>query len=122
MPINPPHKPHRAGQVSKSLIVAQIDRDYLYEKDPKDWTSKVGMRWIITAQEVRELFPNATQTGLQKTRFRCLDDDREVYYGGWLYNDDDCAVQSQVSLWATHDSGAIHIQVKIDGEWVYQIG
>src|SRR4051794_3184771 len=120
--MQPQKQRHVAGPVMKSVIVAQIDKDHLWE--PGDSTpSRVGMRWTIKASELLEMFPNSPVEGLSKTRFRVLDDDGIVYYGGWLYNDPDCAIQSQVSLWATHDSGAPRIQVKdLDKKWVYEIG
>lgn len=120
-----PHKQrHIAGPVMKSVIVAQIDKDHLWE--PGDSVaSKVGMRWVIPASDLLEMFPDASKIGLTKTRFRILDDDGIVYYGGWLYNDADCDIQLQVSQWAAADSGAPLIQVKDPNDpkkWVFEIG
>lgn len=57
-----------------------------------------------------------------QVRFRCKDDDGEVYYGGWLLNDHDGLVQYAVLEWAQRDAGCTTIEVKINGKWVQEIG
>lgn len=47
-----------------------------------------------------------------KTTFKLYDDDGELYYEGWLLNDDECLVQQFVLAWAEADSGCTVIKVK----------
>ena len=117
----------RLTMPSTSLRVAKIDKDYLANSE-EQFPTRVGTEW--TEHELKEYFARQnlgeelTDLNLEdnKTRFRLLDDDREVYYGGWLLNDDQCLVQMMVSAWGTYDAGAIHIEIKKDGEWVMEIG
>ena len=88
-----------------------IDRDYLSEPGEE---SRVGMdsgldRW-------------ATSMKRPKIRFRLLDDDKIVYYGGWLHDDRDCMNQSDALAFGMHDAGCTEIQVKREGKWVTEIG
>ena len=62
--------------------------------------------------------------GAEKVRFRLLDDDNEVYYGGWLLDDSEATVQEAVLEWGKYDAGCTTIQVKYpdDTEWRTDIG
>ena len=99
------------------MRVAYVDRDY-------QELECVGAEW--TDQEVLTYYgedaPKIEDYPMEITRFRCLDDDDNVYLGGWLLNDDWCAVQQTVLSWATWDSGCTTIEVKVDGEWKREIG
>lgn len=90
------------------MIVAKIDRDYINDDD----FNRVGMEFHWEAND----FP------FHKTRFRAKDDDGEVYYGGWLYNDDHGNIQLDVLRWAEADAGCTTIEVKINNEWKQEIG
>lgn len=117
----PKQKPHRATPISKSIIVAEITRDRIADSPN---ASHVGMRWTIPATEIRERYPMAIGTGLVKTSFKLLDDDRNHYYSGWLYNDDAGETQFNVLRWAMIDSGCTIILVKVGNppEWTQEIG
>jgi hypothetical protein len=122
------------GRVTVATL-AKIDRDYLNERWNKEGgeynnTNRVGTEWTdeelkdyYSAQNMGEqLQPDWSPGSTEPTRFRLLDDDREVYYGGWLLDDDECLVQMMVSAWGTWDAGAIHIEIKKGDEWVMEIG
>jgi len=115
----PKQKPHRATPVDKSIIVAEITKDRIADSPS---TSHVGRRWTIPAAEIRERYPMAVGLGLYKTQFKLLDDDKNHYYSGWLYNDDEGQTQYEVLKWAEADSGCTFILVKINGEWTQEIG
>ena len=106
------------------MIVAEIVQDKIYH--PNDSTaSRVGFKF--TLGQVR----NALALGdldkgtipAQKTNFRLRDDDGDIYYEGWLFNDFDCLIQEFLVNWAGHDAGCTYIEV-IDSdtnEWVQEI-
>ena len=101
------------------MKVAEIDKDY--ESDPGE--SVVGRtQWTVTELYKFSEYDPTEALPAVKTRFRLLDDDNNVYYGGWLLNDDTCAVQSIVLEWGTHYAGCTTIEVKKNGEWVREIG
>ena len=91
----------------KYKIVAAIDRDYIAEPDEK---SRVGITF------------DSDYVDGPKVRFRCKDDDGEIYYGGWLINDSQGENQCIVLNWTMRDAGCTTIEVKIDDEWVQEIG
>lgn len=99
------------------MEVARVDRDY-------QEFACVGVRW--TDQEVLRYLgedaPGLADYPADKTRFRCKDDDGIVYLGGWLLNDDWCAVQSTVLSWAMWDFGCTTIEIKKESEWKQEIG
>ena len=106
------------------MIVAMVDRDYLWQKWNKEggehgntdrrgtvWTAGVDLNVVDAIKS-------------PKVRFRCLDDDGVVYYGGWLYDDDMSEVQFAVLDWAKYDAGCTTIEVKDSStnEWRQDIG
>lgn len=106
------------------MIVAKVDRDYISESDYS--FSRVGETFELTPAGVTELFTEEqlmADRGLEnvKLRFRLLDDDEEVYYGGWLYNDNDCEVQLKVLLWGMQYAGCTIIEVNRDGNWKREV-
>lgn len=122
--------PHLSGSArqAKAVTVIKVDRDYITSSvnevisDPL--CSRTGLEWKATPgieydYATHAIAPDAK---FEKTRFRILDDDSEVYYGGWLYNDEGCINQDIVLSWAMYDAGATEIQVKINDVWVTQIG
>lgn len=86
----------------------EIDRDYINAKTDGDFY-RVGTKGHGPRTE-------------DKVRFRLLDDDREVYYGGWLHDDGKAENQMRVLEFGTIDAGATIIEVKRNGEWVIEIG
>jgi hypothetical protein len=103
------------------MIVAKIDRDYL--KEPNEGIpSRVGSHWTHRHLRYLDEVEFMELKALAKTRFRLKDDDGQVYYGGWLLNDDMCEVQSLVLRWGIFDAGCTTIEVKFNNEWQQEIG
>jgi hypothetical protein len=104
------------------LEIAKVDRDY--ESDPGE--SVVGStRWTLkelVTHTAYDLAVDQPVESFEKVRFRLLDDDGNIYYGGWLFNDDSCAVQIMVLEWGKYYAGCTDIQVKLNGEWRLEIG
>lgn len=104
--------------------LAKVDKDYLFDAHEDDVDSKVGTRW--TANEVKLHYHEpfeSIQFDEKSSRFRLKDDDGNIYYGGWLFDDRGCALQQLVLEWGAHDSGCTTIEVKNDkGEWVQHLG
>jgi len=107
--------------MSDQTTVAKVDRDYLAD-GAED--TRVGSRWTTKEVLTYASEPVDIQDVLKspKTRFRLKDDDGEVYYGGWLLNDDFCAVQEIVLKWGTWDAGCTTIEVKVNNEWKQEMG
>lgn len=99
------------------MIVAEIDKDYINSKWD-DLPNRVGKKF--------EMLHDGWYW--PKVRFRCKDDDGDIYYGGWLLNDSKCEVQLEVLRWCQNDAGCTTIEVAImrgtstDYEWVQEIG
>lgn len=107
------------------MLVAKVDRVHPEVEDCKnDVLDKTEWRDIevqnyfggMIGDEAPDSYPEI------RTRFRLLDDDDIVYFGGWLRNDDYCAVQQTVLSWGTWYAGCTTIEVKINGEWKREIG
>jgi hypothetical protein len=96
----------------------RIDRDYICGAGE---VSRVGVAGDKTGDGVFDPVRHLPAAGLAKIRFRMLDDDGEVYYGGWLHDDDECLNQIEASRFGEVDAGAIWIEVKRNGEWVREI-
>lgn len=106
------------------MVVAEIDRDYIVE--PGEQT-RVGHKF-----EMLETYSVAFKALMPpKVRWRCKDDDGEIYYGGWLYNDSECEVQLEVLRYCMHDAGCTTIEVRYTDpgsdpetkpEWLQEIG
>jgi hypothetical protein len=103
-------------------VLAKIDKDYLFKKgDPG--ISSVGVTWTEDRVKLQTWF-NFDEIEFEEgsTRFRCKDDDGEVYFGGWLYNDDACIMQQIVFSWAMRDAGCTIIEVKdVNDRWTQEI-
>jgi hypothetical protein len=112
------------------MIIAHVDRDYI-NKDG-DIPSRVGVEWSEDAIVIpdREAVREEINGGIAgKVRFRLKDDDGEIYYGGWLYNDSFGCTQMVVLAWGQHDAGCTTIEVKgselpefHNREWKQEIG
>ncbi len=89
----------------------RIDRDYLW-KEGDTTKSRVGVASVGWGY-----IENSTPI-----RFRCLDDDGVVYYGGSLVDDDECNGQEKALNFCMNDAGCTTIQVKYSNEWVQEIG
>jgi hypothetical protein len=96
----------------------KIDRDYIADSQAD---SRVGYYGEMTGDGYYDPVEELPGDPLAKIRFRLLDDDGEVYYGGWLHDDDECLNQTEASRFGTYDAGAIWIEVKRNGEWVKEI-
>ena len=101
-------------------VLAKIDKDYINEGDD----IRRGTQWTENEVKGQSWFDYGDIEFEQgSTRFRCKDDDGEVYYGGWLYNDDACIMQQIVISWAMHDAGCTIIEVKdVNDRWQQEIG
>jgi hypothetical protein len=54
--------------------------------------------------------------------FRLRDEDDEVHYKGLVRNDPWGENQSLLSDWGAADTGGFIIEVRLDGEWVMEVG
>lgn len=106
-----------------------IDRDYLAEGGSE---SRVGheeeheriplVLAVALGVESGELPSRDAQgNGLPHVRFRLLDDDGEVYYGGWLHDDDECENQLAVLRYGESDAGCTTVEVKRGDKWVQEV-
>lgn len=95
------------------MLVAKITRDYLLTESN---ASRVGLEWKDTQ------FPEVRNWPSDKVYFRLYDDDRILYYEGWLLNDEECEVQLALLNWGERDAGCTMIDVKIDDKWIQEIG
>lgn len=102
----------------KEILVAKIDKDYIndvysdyYRADTKEFVAvyEFGRKILLESSGI-------------KTRFRCKDDDGEIYYAGWLYNDSECEIQLEVLRWSQADAGCATIEIHKNGKWVQEIG
>lgn len=116
---------------TQGIVVIKIDKDYITADCNRvldePLATRVGLEWNAVpgldydyAFNSHAVAPDSVP--FEKTRFRLLDDDREVYYGGWLYNDVQGTNQFVALKWAEHDAGCTEIQVKKNDEWVTEIG
>lgn len=103
----------------------QITRDHL--KEPSDpWPSRAGhgedfsrvSLYAAIAGDTSEELPGDP---LPRIPFRLKDDDGEVYYSGWLNDDDECLNQSAALDYGMADAGCTSIEVKRDDEWKVEI-
>ncbi len=103
-------------------ILAKIDKDHINRVDDST-DSRVGVTWLEDRVKLQTWFDfDEIEFDDAPTRFRCKDDDGEVYYGGWLYNDGQCIMQQIVERWAMNDAGCTVIEVKdINDRWTQEI-
>ena len=100
---------------TSKLVVAKIDRDY-------QELGCVGINWTADEVNAYHEYEPIDFREVPTARFRALDDDEIPYLGGWLLNDDWCAVQDAILSWAMRDSGCTIIEVKENNEWKREIG
>lgn len=109
------------------MQVAEITKDHLFDNlDIGDHT-EAGRQFDYDAMRDWwgwELELTEGNIPKEKTKFKLYDDDDELYYEGWLLNDDWCIVQQFVLKWAEVDSGCTLITVYKDAEagYVQEIG
>lgn len=108
--------------MTMDTVIAELRHDYFarrYNEAPKK-----GVQWTV-AQLHQHCDPDDVeewQPTPHKTYWRLKDDDGEIYYGGWLYDDGQCLTQWLVLEWGKWDSGCTTIEVKRNDEWVMDIG
>lgn len=107
------------------MIVAEIDRDYITKE--LEMPTRVGKKFDMLDSFTATLLPHLPP----KVRWRCKDDDGEIYYGGWLLNDSGGEVQIEVLRYCMHDAGCTTIEVKYqptetdpvpEARWIQEIG
>jgi len=84
-----------------------VDRDYIGpDADPElSLPSRVGTR--------SESWTRAMKDDEQCVRFRLLDDDGNVYYGGYLVESEDGETAGSTLLeWGMHDAGAVALEIR----------
>lgn len=86
-----------------------IDRDYISRENDLSRAGLTSRGW------------NSDISAQALVRFRLLDDDGEIYYGGSLVDDDECMSQDAALAFGANDAGCTHIQVKRDGKWIQEI-
>jgi len=60
---------------------------------------------------------------LTRKRFKLYDDDNELYYSGYFYDDESCDNQDELLSWAMNDSGCTLIKVAVgNGAFEVEIG
>lgn len=109
-----------------SPIRAKIDKDYIF--DPEDPTCHTQVGREFDEHSLLGYWDN--EYSIQQvdfdggtTRFRLKDDDGVTYYGGWLYDDVDCLMQTFILKWAESWAGCTTIEIKdINGRWQQVIG
>lgn len=94
-----------------------IERDYINGGPGDPTPSRVGRTIHLNPIACDDDKVNAAPV----VRFRILDDDDVVYYGGWLNDDDECLNQISVGEWAMRDAGATVVQVKRKGVWTTEV-
>lgn len=107
----------------------KIDKDYINTEEEgtrvghSEGHERIPVMAVVAGFESGPL-PNQDEKGaeLPLVRFRLLDDDREVMYGGELHDDDECLNQLAALRFGEGDVGATIIEVKRGGEWTVEIG
>ena len=103
------------------MKIAEIDMDYLAEADEVSrkvcWTHGALENWDGFGSN-----PKLEELDGKVKRFRLYDDDNELYYEGWLFDDDEAIVQTIVLDWGKHDSGCTTIKLWQNGKWEQIIG
>lgn len=105
------------------MIVAEITKDHITVLTDPDDESQVGRQFDSEALRqwwgwgLKEGIPADTyfklaESNSGKIDFKLYDDDNELYYEGWLIDDDEAIVQQFVLRWAEADSGCTLIEVK----------
>ena len=99
--------PSREGHKEEHSRVHSIDRMLGFESQPLP-----GFSVEVGTLDVKEL---------PRIKFRTKDDDGEVYYEGWLHDDDECLNQDAALKFAETDAGCTQIEVKRNGKWTQEI-
>lgn len=100
-----------------SEVIAELTKDWIDSDKPLrqvQWDTESILLWWG--------WETALVYGKDKIPWRLYDDDGELYYEGWLYEDDEAIIEQAVLDWGMHDSGCTEIQVKRNGKWVTEIG
>ena len=106
----------------------RIDRDYLFDKEAFARGEGVKSRVGVQSQmwkTIMDAFDNDVAASFQYEikRWRCKDDDGNVYYGGELVDNGYCDAQEEALAFCMQDAGCTSIEVKsYGGDWVQEIG
>lgn len=98
------------------MVVAEITKDHLFENwrtlgYDSSWPNYKGKQFEFQAMLDWWGWDDLPHLPSEKTTFKLYDDDGELYYEGWLHNDDHAIVQQFVLRWAEVDSGCTTIKV-----------
>lgn len=114
------------------MLVAEITKDIFYDKWNDEGgeygsTNNVGRKFDYDAMldwwGWHDLPLETDWLPKERTKFQLYDDDGELYYAGWLLNDDQGIVQQFVLSWGQSDSGCTTIYVHVsEGKYEQQIG
>lgn len=109
----------------------RIDRDYLNPVGGPD--TRVGRTEstdvmpplaVVMGESPYPGLPSVDEDGVEYplVRFRLLDDDREVYYGGLLHDDPEALNQTAALRFGEGDAGCTIIEMKRGEKWEVEIG
>lgn len=108
------------------MIVAEITKDHISADNPEynqegrtfDYDAMCDWWGWHDLPDIDGWLPKA------QTEFKLYDDDDELYYEGWLLNEDECIVQQFVQKWAESYAGCTTILVYKDAEagYIQEIG
>lgn len=119
------------------MIVAEITTDCLadhYDRESigssptsmdyvgKQFDSEALRNWWGWADDYNDNYFELALDVEGKTNFKLYDDDGELYYEGWLIDDQEAMVQQFVLDWAKADSGCTTIKVFRPGGYEQEIG
>ena len=113
------------------MLVAEITKDYISADNPEfDQTGRKfkseALRqwwgWGIREGTPADTYFHLAESNSGRTEFKLYDDDNELYYEGWLINDDQCIVQQFVLAWAQVDSGCTTVLVQTGDKYIQEIG
>lgn len=107
-------------------IVVKITKDHLADEDT---TANVGSAegLSFTKEEiVANLWGIENEREMkwakESVEFRLLDDDGELYFEGWIIDDEEALTQQVLLKWAEKDSGCTQLLIKRGKSWYQEIG
>lgn len=107
--------------LSPTDTIAEVTRDY--EAKREEFTSNVvgttwsmesvnraGHFWMIHQGE--SVYTNSPPDTTKKVQWKLYDDDNNLMYGGWLYDDPECVTQMAILSWGGYDAGCTTLKIK----------